>query len=57
MDILLAEWGIESIGMAKGGDIGRGSSFSQHLNDGIARYEVNEKEDNRNHHPDHWERK
>ncbi len=35
-DVLFAEWGVESVGMARGSDVGRRRPIAQHLRDGIS---------------------
>ena len=51
--VLGAKWNIETVRVAGGDDVGSGSAFAQHLKDGIARHDVNQKENNGNHQPDH----
>ena len=50
--VLLREREIESIGMTGGLNVSGCSAFAKHLLDGIARHEVNEQKDNRNHQPE-----
>jgi hypothetical protein len=52
---LLAERGVESESMTRGGDIGGWSAFAQHLLDGISGDEVDEQEDNADYQPDYRE--
>jgi hypothetical protein len=52
-EVLLAERGVESIGMARGGDVCGWSAFSEHLLDGISGDEVDEEKDKADHQPDH----
>ena len=40
VEILLAERGVESVGVARGLDVGGGRAFAEHLLDGIAGNEV-----------------
>jgi hypothetical protein len=44
MEILLAQRDIEAVGVSRGLDIGGGGAFSQHLKDGVAGDEMDEKE-------------
>jgi hypothetical protein len=41
--------------MAEGGDVGGGGTFAKHLDDGVAGNEVDEEEDDRDHHPEDGE--
>src|SRR4029077_242046 len=56
IQILLAEWEIESIGMPCGLQVRRRGAFSQHLLDGIARDEMDQEKYERHYQPDHWQR-
>jgi hypothetical protein len=40
------------MGVAEVGDIGRGGALAEHLDDGVAGDEVDEEEDDRDHHPE-----
>ena len=44
---------VEAVSMARGLNIGCGCPFAEHLQDGIARDQVDEYEDYGNHQPDH----
>jgi hypothetical protein len=50
--VLLEERSIETVGMAESIDVGNGSSFAEHLDDGVAWNEVNEKKDDRDDNPE-----
>ncbi len=41
--------------MARGLHVGYRSAFSQHLQNGVAGHEVDQKENERDHQPDHWQ--
>ena len=43
--VLLAERGVETVGVAEGGDVGGGGAFAEHLDDGVAGDEMDEEED------------
>jgi hypothetical protein len=36
VEVLLAEWGVEAVGVANGGDIGGRRAFTEHLLDGVS---------------------
>jgi hypothetical protein len=57
VEVLLGEGGVESVGVAECGDIGGGSSFAQHLDDGVAGNEMDEKEDDGDDDPKNGKRK
>ncbi len=56
VDILLTEWLVESVRMARSLDVGCGRAFSQHLQNGIAGDEMDQQKDQRHYQPDHWQR-
>ena len=56
IQILPAQRKIEAVGVARGLHIGYGSAFAQHLQNGIAGHEMNQKEHKRDDQPDHWQR-
>ena len=56
VQILPAQRKIKAVGMAGGLHVGYGSAFSQHLKNGIAGHEVNQKEHERDDQPYHWQR-
>jgi hypothetical protein len=41
VDVLLAEWRVEAVGVAGGCDIGGRGAFAEHLLDGVSGDEVN----------------
>ena len=41
VEVLLAQWQVEAVGMAYSGNISGRSAFSEHLLDGITRHQVN----------------
>ena len=45
MGVLLAEGGVEAVGVTEGGDVGSGGSFAEHLDDRVARDEMDEEKD------------
>jgi hypothetical protein len=51
-EVLLAERGVEAIGVAQGRDIGGGGAFAEHLLDGISGDEMDEEKDKADHQPD-----
>jgi hypothetical protein len=53
---LLRQRDIEAVGMSGSLYVASGSAFAEHLQNRIARDQVNQKEDNRDHEPDHRER-
>jgi hypothetical protein len=55
MGVLLTERGVETIGVAESTNVGGGSSFSEHLDDGVAGNEVDKEEDNRHDDPEDWQ--
>ena len=55
-DILLAERGVEPIGVARGGDVGGWCALAKNLLNGISGNEVDEKEDDADDEPDDWQR-
>jgi hypothetical protein len=55
MQILVGEWGVETIGMASRLNIRGRSAFAEHLLDGISGDEVDEKEDEAYDQPDYWQ--
>ena len=40
IEVLLAEWGVEAVGVAGGGDVGGRGAFAEHLRDGVSGDEV-----------------
>jgi len=42
MNVLLAEWGVEAVGVAGGGEVGLRRAFTKHLGDGVSGDEVDE---------------
>jgi hypothetical protein len=53
--VLLAERCVEAVGVAECCDVGGGSSFAEHLDDGVAGYEMDEQEDDGDNNPEYWE--
>jgi len=53
--VLRVERRVEAVGVAENGNVGRRGSFAEHLDDGIARYEMDQKEDDRDHDPEDGE--
>jgi hypothetical protein len=51
VQILLKKGSIEAVCMASGGNVTGGSSFTEHLQNGISRDQVNQQEDDRDHQP------
>ena len=51
-EVLLAERGVEAVGVARGGDVGGRRAFAEHLRDGISGDEVDEQEDEAHDQPD-----
>src|ERR1700737_4323206 len=43
--VLLAERGVETVGVTEDGDVGGGGAFAEHLDDGVAGNEMDEKKD------------
>jgi hypothetical protein len=43
--VLLAERSVEAVGVTEGADVGGGGAFTEHLDDGVAGNEVDEKKD------------
>ena len=56
VQVLLAQRQIESVLMAQRGQIGRRCAFAQHLLHRIARHQVNQQKDQRDHQPDNGKR-
>ena len=54
-NVLLAQRRVQTECVAGGGDVGGGRAFPEHLLDGISGDQVNQKEDEADHQPDHWE--
>jgi hypothetical protein len=57
MGVLLKKRSIEAVGVAESVDVGSRGSFAEHLDDGVARDEVNEKKDDRDDDPEDGEGK
>ena len=55
VEVLFAERGIESVGVAGGCDIGGRRAFAEHLLDGISGDEMDQEEDEADYQPDYWE--
>jgi hypothetical protein len=53
--VLRVEREIEAVGVTEGGDVGRGGSLAEHLDDGVAGNQVDEEEDDRDHNPEDGE--
>ena len=53
VEILLAERGVESVGVAGGGDVGGGRAFAEHLRDGVSGDQVDQQEDEAHDQPDY----
>jgi hypothetical protein len=53
--ILLAEGRVEAVGVSRGGDIGCGRAFAQHLLNGVSGDEVDQEKDETHYQPDYWE--
>ncbi len=51
--VLLEERSVEAVGVAQGVDVGGSGAFAEHLDDGVAGNEVNEKEDDGDDDPEH----
>jgi hypothetical protein len=43
--VLLAQGGVESVGVTESADVGGGGAFAEHLHDGVAGDEMDEKKD------------
>ena len=56
VQILPAQGKIKTVGMAGGLHIGHRRAFAQHLKNGVAGHEMNQKENERDNQPDHWQR-
>jgi hypothetical protein len=54
-EVLFTKGGVESEGVAGGGDVGGRGAFTEHLLDGIAGDEVDQEEDQAHYQPDDWE--
>ena len=54
-EVLLAQRSVKAKGVPRGGDIGGGRAFSQHLCNGITRDQVNQEKDKADHQPDNRE--
>ena len=55
VEVLLAERGVEAVGVAGGGDVGGGAPSPSICCDGVSGDEVDEQEDEADHQPDYWE--
>ena len=55
VDVLLAERGVEAVGVARGLDVGGGRAFAEHLQDGVSGDEVDQQEDEGDDQPDDWQ--
>jgi hypothetical protein len=55
VDVLLAEWSVEAVGVAGGLNIGGRCAFAEHLLDGVSGDHVDEQEDEAHYQPDYWE--
>jgi hypothetical protein len=51
--VLLAERGVESVGVTRGGDVGGWRAFAEHLLDGVSGDKVNQQEDEAHYQPDY----
>ncbi|HME37181.1 MAG TPA: hypothetical protein VKF84_18260, partial [Candidatus Sulfotelmatobacter sp.] len=55
MQVLFSKRGVEAVGVARGGDVGGGSAFAEHLRDGVSGDQVDEEEDEADDQPDDGE--
>jgi len=56
VEVLLAEWDVEAVGVAGGLEVSSCGAFSEHLLDRVAGDEVNEQKDSRDDQPNDRER-
>lgn len=54
-EVLLAKRGVESVGVAGGGDVGGRRAFAEYLLDGVSGNEVDEQENKGDDEPDYWQ--
>jgi hypothetical protein len=54
--VLLAERRVEPVSVTERRDVRRGGAFAEHLDDGVAGDEVDEKKDDRDHDPENGKR-
>ena len=54
-DVLLAERGVEAVGVARGLDVGGRRAFAEHLLDGVSGDEMDQEEDEADYQPDYRE--
>jgi hypothetical protein len=54
--VLRVEWEVEFEPVLESGDIGGGGAFAEHLDDGVAGNNVDEKKNDRDHDPEDGER-
>jgi hypothetical protein len=52
VNVLCGERSVEAVGVAERGDVGSGCALAKHLDDGIAGDKVDQKKDDRDHHPE-----
>jgi hypothetical protein len=55
MQVLLAQWSIQAVGMPQTCNVGRSCPFTKHLHNRIARNDVNQQKDYSNDEPEHWQ--
>jgi hypothetical protein len=56
VEVLRMDRGVEAIGMAQDRDVGGGGAFAKHLDDGVARNQVDQEEDDGDYDPENRER-